>query len=62
MAQFFTSVLALSAKRRAFSKLSRAGRNSAIKGLDAAGIKITMLVDRTPIPHNGCRPRKIPRK
>ncbi|KKQ10919.1 MAG: 30S ribosomal protein S11 [candidate division WS6 bacterium GW2011_GWC2_36_7] len=41
---------------------SGAGRNASIKGLDAAGIKITMLVDRTPIPHNGCRPRKIPRK
>lgn len=39
-----------------------AGRNSAVKGLDAAGLKITMLTDRTPIPHNGCRPRKAPRK
>lgn len=47
---------------RAFIKGPGAGRNSAIKGLDAAGLKVTMLVDRTPIPHNGCRPRKIPRK
>lgn len=39
-----------------------AGRNAAVKGLDSAGLKITTLVDRTPIPHNGCRPRKIPRK
>jgi small subunit ribosomal protein S11 len=39
-----------------------AGRNAAVKGLDAAGLKITTLVDRTPIPHNGCRPRKSPRK
>lgn len=39
-----------------------AGRNAAVKGLDAAGLKITMLADRTPIPHNGCRPRKAPRK
>lgn len=38
------------------------GRNAAVKGLDAAGLKITMLADRTPIPHNGCRPRKAPRK
>lgn len=47
---------------RAFIKGPGAGRNSAIKGLDAAGLKVTMLVDRTPIPHNGCRPRKMPRK
>lgn len=39
-----------------------AGRNAAVKGLDSAGLKITTLVDRTPIPHNGCRPRKAPRK
>ena len=39
-----------------------AGRNAAVKGLDSAGLKITMLADRTPIPHNGCRPRKAPRK
>jgi small subunit ribosomal protein S11 len=39
-----------------------AGRNAAVKGLDAAGLKITMLADRTPVPHNGCRPRKAPRK
>lgn len=38
-----------------------AGRSAAVKGLDAAGLKITMLIDRTPIPHNGCRPRKKPR-
>ncbi len=39
-----------------------AGRNAAVKGLDSAGLKITTLVDRTPIPHNGCRSRKSPRK
>ncbi len=39
-----------------------AGRNAAVKGLDSAGLKVTMLIDKTPIPHNGCRPRKIPRK
>jgi small subunit ribosomal protein S11 len=38
------------------------GRNAAVKGLDSAGLKITMLSDLTPIPHNGCRPRKKPRK
>jgi len=39
-----------------------AGRNAAVKGLDSAGLKVTTLVDKTPIPHNGCRPRKSPRK
>lgn len=38
------------------------GRNAAVKGLDAAGLKITQLIDRTPVPHNGCRSRKAPRK
>ncbi len=37
------------------------GRNAAVKGLDSAGLRITYLADRTPIPHNGCRPRKAPR-
>lgn len=36
------------------------GRNAAVKGLDSAGLKITLLADRTPIPHNGCRSRKMP--
>ena len=39
-----------------------AGRNAAVKGLDSVGIKVTQLIDRTPLPHNGCRPRKLPRK
>lgn len=38
------------------------GRNAAVKGLDSAGLKITMLMDKTPIPHNGCRSRKMPRR
>ncbi|MCA9375079.1 30S ribosomal protein S11 [Candidatus Dojkabacteria bacterium] len=37
------------------------GRNAAVKGLDSAGLNITLLADRTPLPHNGCRPRKAPR-
>ncbi|PIQ96445.1 MAG: 30S ribosomal protein S11 [Nitrospinae bacterium CG11_big_fil_rev_8_21_14_0_20_56_8] len=35
-----------------------AGRESAIRSLQAAGMEITVIRDRTPIPHNGCRPRK----
>lgn len=34
------------------------GRNAAVKGLDSAGLRVTLLSDRTPIAHNGCRPRK----
>jgi len=35
-----------------------AGRESAIRALQAAGLKITSIRDITPIPHNGCRPPK----
>ena len=34
------------------------GRESAIRALRAAGLNITSIMDVTPIPHNGCRPRK----
>jgi small subunit ribosomal protein S11 len=35
-----------------------AGRESALRALSAAGLKITLIRDVTPIPHNGCRPPK----
>lgn len=35
-----------------------AGRESAIRALQAAGLKINAIKDVTPIPHNGCRPPK----
>jgi small subunit ribosomal protein S11 len=34
------------------------GRESAVRGLNNAGFKITSISDVTPIPHNGCRPPK----
>ncbi len=34
------------------------GRESALRALQAAGFNITAIRDVTPIPHNGCRPRK----
>jgi small subunit ribosomal protein S11 len=34
------------------------GRESAIRSLQAAGLRIHMIRDVTPIPHNGCRPPK----
>ena len=35
-----------------------AGRESAIRSLQAAGLRINTIEDITPLPHNGCRPRK----
>ena len=34
------------------------GRESAIRALQAAGLEIKAIEDITPLPHNGCRPRK----
>jgi len=34
------------------------GRESALRALSGAGLRITMIKDVTPIPHNGCRPPK----
>nr|QCI07684.1 ribosomal protein S11 [Nitophyllum punctatum] len=35
-----------------------AGRETAIRALQATGIEITLIKDITPVPHNGCRPPK----
>jgi small subunit ribosomal protein S11 len=35
-----------------------AGRESAVRGLQSSGLVITVIRDKTPVPHNGCRPRK----
>jgi small subunit ribosomal protein S11 len=34
------------------------GRESAIRAVQAAGLKVTSITDKTPVPHNGCRPPK----
>ena len=34
------------------------GRESAIRALQASGLTVTFIKDVTPIPHNGCRPKK----
>ena len=34
------------------------GRETAIRALQASGIKVRSIADVTPIPHNGCKPRK----
>ena len=35
-----------------------AGRESAVRAIQSAGIHVSLIKDCTPIPHNGCRPRK----
>jgi len=35
-----------------------AGRESAVNGLTGAGLRVTAVEDHTPVPHNGCRPKK----
>jgi small subunit ribosomal protein S11 len=34
------------------------GRESAIRAISATGMKVTLIKDETPVPHNGCRPPK----
>ena len=41
-----------------FVKGPGSGRETAIRTLQAAGLEIASIQDRTPVPHNGCRPRK----
>jgi small subunit ribosomal protein S11 len=35
-----------------------AGRESAVRAIQSTGMQVSLLKDCTPIPHNGCRPRK----
>ena len=65
---FAATVAAQDAGKRAMSMGMRevevnlkgpgAGRESAVRGLLSAGLMVTIIRDCTPIPHNGCRPRK----
>ena len=41
-----------------FVKGPGSGRESAIRAIDASGIKVMQITDLTPMPHNGCRPPK----
>ena len=38
-----------------------AGRESALRSINGAGLTITLIKDTTPVPHNGCRPKKTRR-
>ena len=65
---FAAQVAAEEASRRAMDSGMRsvavlvngpgAGRESAVRAISAVGMKVTLLKDVTPIPHNGCRPPK----
>ena len=63
-AQVAAEKAALKAKEMGMRKLEvhvkgpGAGRESAIRSLQTVGMEISVIRDRTPIPHNGCRPRK----
>lgn len=41
-----------------FVKGPGSGRDTALRALKTAGVNILMIADVTPIPHNGCRPKK----
>jgi small subunit ribosomal protein S11 len=45
-------------KAEVFVKGPGAGRESAIRTIQNAGIEVTLIKDITPLPHNGCRPPK----
>lgn len=45
-------------KVKVFIKGVGPGREQAIRGLHAAGLELTTIIDRTPFPHGGCRPKK----
>jgi small subunit ribosomal protein S11 len=65
---FAATIVSQEAARQAISRGMRelevqvqgagAGRESAIRALQTSGLTVTMIRDITPIPHNGCRPRK----
>ena len=45
-------------KAEVYVKGPGAGRESAIRSVNASGIEVTIIRDITPLPHNGCRPPK----
>jgi len=63
-AQITASNVARSAQEHGVSKVDvvvkgiGSGRETAVRSLQAAGLEIGSVVDMTPVPHNGCRPKK----
>jgi small subunit ribosomal protein S11 len=66
-AQMATAEVAKAGQEMGISKVSvivkgpGGGRESSIRAINAAGLRVTMIKDETPIPHNGCRPPKTRR-
>lgn len=46
-------------KVKVYVKGPGAGRESAIRTINQAGIEVTEIIDVTPMPHNGCRPKGL---
>ncbi len=44
-----------------FVKGPGSGRDAAVRSIQSAGVNVVSIKDVTPMPHNGCRPRKKPR-
>ena len=44
-----------------YVKGAGSGREAAVRALQATGLSVTAIRDVTPLPHNGCRPRKVRR-
>jgi small subunit ribosomal protein S11 len=63
-AQMAAEACALAAQEHGVRKIAvfvkgpGSGRETAIRTLQATGLEVTSIQDKTPIPHNGCRPRK----
>ena len=49
-------------KVEVFVKGPGAGREAAVRALQSSGVRVLSIRDVTPIPHNGCRPRRRPRQ
>ena len=57
-ATFNNTIVTLTDKAGNVVSWSSAGREAAIRSLQAAGLEVTAIRDVTPIPHDGCRPPK----
>ena len=57
-AQMAAEAAAKQAMEHGMKKGPGSGRETAIRSLQAAGLEVSSIQDKTPIPHNGCRPKK----
>ena len=57
-AQMAAEAAAKTAMEHGLKKVAGSGRETAIRSLQATGLEVASIQDCTPIPHNGCRPKK----